>query len=114
MGQLNIFIANSSELIASNLKNEKIDLIIVGAGLPDESKDQMVQQVKKITPNIPVHIMEKIPGITPASMIGYTNEKAKDAMTKYPDRFWPFGFIGLKEDHPEEKVKELKEYIEKA
>jgi len=74
--QRNIFIANSDELIALNLKNEKIDLIIVGAGLPNESRDQMVSQVEIIAPNIPLHIMEKTPGLTPVSMIGYTNEKA--------------------------------------
>jgi NADP-dependent 3-hydroxy acid dehydrogenase YdfG len=33
----NIVYANSEELIESNLKNKKIDLIVVGAGLPNET-----------------------------------------------------------------------------
>lgn len=74
--QRSIFIANSDELIVLNLKNEKIDLIIVGAGLPTESKDQMVETIEKSAPNTDLHIMERTPGITPASMIDYTNEKA--------------------------------------
>lgn len=71
-----IFYANSLDSIASNLKNEKIDLIIVGAGLPDEIKNVMVALIQKNAPKIQLHIMERTPGINPTSMIPYTNEKA--------------------------------------
>ena len=74
--QRNIFYANSEAMIESNLTNEKIDLIVVGAGLPEEAKDAMVQFIKQSVPETAMHIMEKTPGMTPASMIGYTNEKA--------------------------------------
>lgn len=72
----NIVFANSEELIESSLKNKKVDLIIVGAGLPNESKDLMVAFIKEIAPTTPLHIMERTSGISPVSMIAYTNEKA--------------------------------------
>ncbi|PHS67285.1 MAG: hypothetical protein COB12_03820 [Flavobacterium sp.] len=71
-----LFIANSEESIALNLKNKKVDLIIVGAGLPDEIKNKMVALIQEIAATIKLHIMEKTPGMTPVSMISYTNEKA--------------------------------------
>ncbi len=71
-----ISFANSGELIASHLNNNKTDLIIVGAGLPNEIKDEMVTLIEKIAPEIELHVMQKIAGITPVSMIEYTNEKA--------------------------------------
>ncbi len=71
-----ISIANSNEGIESSLKNENIDLIIIGAGLPTETKDLMVKLIKDIAPTIKLFVMERTPGINPTSMIGYTNEKA--------------------------------------
>jgi len=71
-----IFYANSKATIDSCLKNDRINLIIIGAGLPIEIKENMLSFIDSNFPNIEKHIMERTPGITPASMIGYTNEKA--------------------------------------
>lgn len=71
-----IFIANSEESILSNLKNNKVDLIVVGAGLPNEIKEKMITLIQEIAPTVKLHIMERTPGINPTSMISYTNEKA--------------------------------------
>ena len=71
-----IFIANSEELIESCLSNNNIDLITVGAGLPDDTRDAMLAFIKDTAPNMELHVMEKRPGLTPVSQIGYTNEKA--------------------------------------
>ena len=71
-----VFIANSEELIESNIKNKKIDLISIGAGLSDEMRDLMLDLIQRIAPDTELHVMEKISGITPVSQIGYTNEKA--------------------------------------
>jgi DNA-binding response OmpR family regulator len=83
----NIVYANSEEQITSHLQNEKIDLIVVGAGLPPELGNELVAVIEKSAPTTELHIMEKIPGITPTSMIGYTNDKAvmwrmRNAMNK--------------------------------
>ena len=72
----NVLYANSEEMIDTCLKNDNIHLIIVGAGLPKETTLSMVSFIDNKYPSIEKHIMEKIPGITPASMIDYTNEKA--------------------------------------
>lgn len=71
-----IVYANSEQQIISNLKMENVDLIVVGAGLPNEIKDELVSVIAKTAPKIELHLMERLPGITPASMISYTNEKA--------------------------------------
>lgn len=71
-----IVYANSEELIESNLKDHTIDIIVVGAGLPDEIKEVLLAFIKKNAAGIPLHVMERTPGINPTSMIGYTNEKA--------------------------------------
>ncbi len=72
----NIVYANSEEQITSYLVTEKLDLIIVGAGLPTEIKDDLVAVIQKAAPEIELHIMVRTSDITPVSMIGYTNEKA--------------------------------------
>ena len=71
-----IVCANSNELISAILLDEQVDLVIVGAGLPDDMKNEMVALVKSVGPELLVHIMERKPGMNPTSMIGYTNEKA--------------------------------------
>lgn len=71
-----IVYANSEKLIASNLKEKEINLIIVGAGLPEETMKSMKDFIERIAPKIELHTMEKTPGMTPVSMIAYTNEKA--------------------------------------
>lgn len=71
-----VFIANTNELIVKALENESIDIAIVGAGLPDETITSMADLIRNTTENIEVEIMEKKPGLMPASMIGFANEKA--------------------------------------
>lgn len=71
-----IKIANTKEMITSSLTNENIDLIIVGAGLPDNVKDSMLKLIEDNFPTIENHVMVRVLGITPVSMISYTNEKA--------------------------------------
>jgi DNA-binding response OmpR family regulator len=72
----NIVYANSEEQITSYLTNKKIDLIIVGAGLPTETRDELVVVIEKSAPEIELHIMQRTPGITPVSMVNHTNDKA--------------------------------------
>ncbi len=72
----NIVYANSEKQITSYIAKGKLDLIIVGAGLPTETRDELVSVVEKIAPKIELHIMQRTPGITPASMVSYTNDKA--------------------------------------
>jgi hypothetical protein len=57
------------------LKTKKIDLIVVGAGLPNETIRLMLDMIERIAPKKELHVMEKTPGMTPVSMISYTNKK---------------------------------------
>lgn len=72
----NIVYANSTELIKKNLNKGDIDLIVVGAGLPDETRDEMERFIKKSHPQISLFMIERTPDGNPAKMIGFTNEKA--------------------------------------
>jgi hypothetical protein len=72
----NIVCANSTELIEKNLNNGDIDLIVIGAGLPDETRDEMENFIKDLQPQVPLYMIERTPDGNPAKMIDFTNEKA--------------------------------------
>jgi len=72
----NIVCANSTELIEKNLNNGDINLIVIGAGLPDETRDEMENFIKDLQPQVPLYMIERTPDGNPAKMIDFTNEKA--------------------------------------
>ncbi len=68
--------ANSNELIKKHLNGRDIDLIVVGAGLPDETRNAMGQFIKELQPDIALFLIERTPDSSPVKMIDFTNEKA--------------------------------------
>ncbi|MBL4625879.1 MAG: hypothetical protein JKY42_12180 [Flavobacteriales bacterium] len=72
----NIVYANSNELIQEHLNEGNIDLVVVGAGLPDETRTEMGNLIEKLQPQIPVFMIKRTSDGNPAKMIGFTNEKA--------------------------------------
>ncbi len=71
-----IVLATSAETITAQLSQEKIDFVVLGAGLPEDTITAMSQLIADKNPDLPVHVMKKSPGMNPTHMIGYTNEKA--------------------------------------
>ena len=72
----NIVYANSTELIEKHLNKGDIDLVVIGAGLPDETRDEMGKYIKELQPQVPLYMIERTPDGNPAKMIDFTNEKA--------------------------------------
>jgi PleD family two-component response regulator len=72
----NVVYANSNEMITDLLKKGDIDLIVVGAGLPDETREEMKTLIMQLQAEISLFMIERTPDGNPAKMIGFTNEKA--------------------------------------
>jgi DNA-binding NtrC family response regulator len=68
--------ANSKDLIKQRLEEAKIDLIVMGAGLPDETRKEMGAFIKELSPDTPLFIIERTQDSSPYKMIDFTNEKA--------------------------------------
>ncbi|WP_421752545.1 hypothetical protein [Croceimicrobium sp.] len=68
--------ANSEELVKEKLEENEIDFVVVGAGLPDETRKGMEQMIQALFPKLPIYMIERTPDGNPAKMIGFTNEKA--------------------------------------
>ena len=58
------------------LRKNTIDLVIMGAGLGDEIREETKQLIQKSKASIPVHLMESGENPSPANMIDFTNKKA--------------------------------------
>jgi hypothetical protein len=71
----NIVYANSNEMITDHLKKGDIDLIVIGAGLPDETREEMKTLILELQAGISLFMIERTPNGNPAKMIGFTNEK---------------------------------------
>lgn len=68
--------ANSVELIDQVLGNTRVDLVVIGAGLPDEEREKMRNHIKTIAPDLPVFVIERNEKSSPYEMVAFTNEKA--------------------------------------
>ncbi len=71
-----IVYANSKELIKQRLEETEVDLIVVGAGLPEETRQEMGVYIKELQPKAPVFMIERTSNSSPFKMIDFTNEKA--------------------------------------
>ena len=72
----NVVYANSNEMITDLLKKGDLDLIVIGAGLPDETREEMKTLILELQAEIPLFLIERTADGNPAKMIGFTNEKA--------------------------------------
>ena len=72
----NVVYANSNETITELLKKGDINLIMIGAGLPDETREEMKTLILQLQAGIPLFMIERTADGNPAKMIGFTNEKA--------------------------------------
>lgn len=71
-----ILYANSIAMIDKCLAETQIDLAVVGAGLPDETRNEMGEHLQQIKSDLPVFMIERSSQGGPAKMIDFTNEKA--------------------------------------
>ena len=67
--------ADHKEDVHNILKTYQIDLVVIGAGLPDEIRFDMKEFIISMRPGLPVHLIERTPDSNPAKMIEFVNQK---------------------------------------
>lgn len=68
--------ANSEELVRTRMNESTVDLVVVGAGLPDDIRTSLGAVMTELNPDVEIHMIERIRDGNPAKMIDFTNEKA--------------------------------------
>ena len=66
---------DNKEDVHDILKTHQIDLVVIGAGLPDEVRYEMKEFIISIKQGLPVHLIERTPDSNPAKMIEFVNQK---------------------------------------
>ena len=51
----NVIVSNSKERIKEIIESESIDFIVIGGGLPDDKREEMMEYIATIDPNLEVH-----------------------------------------------------------
>ena len=69
---------DNKEKVYDILKNQQIDLVVIGAGLPDEVRTDMKEFIISIKPGLPVHLIERTPDSNPTKMIEFVNRKVAE------------------------------------
>ena len=67
---------NSERIISQYIRSGRIDLVVMGAGLDDESRDRLKSQIHSINPDLAVTMIERSPEGSPHKMIAFVNEQA--------------------------------------
>lgn len=68
--------SNDKEIIKKLLEKENIDFVVIGAGLPDEVRDEMKGFLLSIKSNLTVNLIERTEKGSPYKLIEFTNQKA--------------------------------------
>lgn len=58
------------------LAEDKIDFVVMGAGLADEIRDDLETFLARNHPHLPVHLLPRTPDANPAQVIALANEQA--------------------------------------
>ena len=51
----NVIASNSKDRIKEIIENDSIDFVLIGGGLPDNEREEMVEYIPAIDPNLEVH-----------------------------------------------------------
>ena len=71
-----VIASNKIEAIKEHLKNEEADLVVVGAGLREKERDEMIAEMREMDPKIPIYPLERSPDANPVKLMHLANEKA--------------------------------------
>lgn len=72
----NVIATNDKEKMSVFLKEENIDFVAIGAGLPDEQREELVAIMRSINPNIPIQIFPRTNDASPAKFLHFVNDLA--------------------------------------
>lgn len=68
--------AEDRSVITSILQNEHVNLVIIGAGLTDETREEVAAYVSQIRPDVAIYLIQRQATSSPYDMIEFTNRKA--------------------------------------
>ena len=68
--------ANAQNTIQAIFACEKIDLVIIGASLPENTRSKMAHFIQSLAPNVAIHQIKKTESCSPYNLIEYTSQKA--------------------------------------
>ena len=68
--------SNKKDIIRSILVKDKFDFAVIGAGLPDEDRNDMKDYLQSIDPKLNMHMVERTEKGSPFKLIEYINQKA--------------------------------------
>ena len=71
-----IFATNNRSEMERLLLTEQFDFAVIGGGLDDESRNEIVAFVKSLIPQLPVYLVPRTPGASPTMVIPFVNELA--------------------------------------
>lgn len=72
----NVMGSNDKTIIETMIQEKSIDLVVVGAGLPDEVRKDMKDFLLILQPNLSVHLIERSEKSSPYQLIEFTHQKA--------------------------------------
>jgi hypothetical protein len=73
----NVIASNSKDRIKKIIETDSIDFICIGGGLPDNEREEMVEYITSINPNIPVNPIPRTENAQgPYSFIPFLNNLA--------------------------------------
>jgi hypothetical protein len=70
--------ADKKEDVYKILRSHQIDLVVIGAGLPDEVRMEMKEFIISLRPGLPVNLIKRTPDSNPQKMIDYVNQKVAE------------------------------------
>ncbi len=81
--ELNMFgrdVRGSSEkhAVTTILQNEAINIVLIGAGLTDDLREEMAAYVTEIRPDVGIHLIKRVEGGSPFNMLGFVNKSVFD------------------------------------
>lgn len=62
--------------ITKTLQNEHVNFVVIGAGLPDNLREEMAAYVTGIRPDVGIYLIKRVENSTPYDIIEFTNKKA--------------------------------------
>jgi hypothetical protein len=69
---------NNKEAVYQILRSYQIDLVVIGAGLPDDVRMELKEFIISLRPGLPVNLIQRTPDSSPQKMIDYVNQKVAE------------------------------------
>ena len=69
---------NNKEAVYQILRSHQIDLVVIGAGLPDDVRMEIKEFIISLRPGLPVNLIKRTPDSSPQKMIDYVNQKVAE------------------------------------